>query len=545
MFNTIKKDIEHNQITEKAWIWRLGPSILFVLVWIVTTAFAYRYGETYLDSDMASEMVLANLLNREGSILSTNWFYSSEIRIIGHVLLFRPLLLIFPNNWLMVRTVAESILILLTGLTYIYITSVLEDIRKSIIFATIIICPFGFLYMWQGIFCGFYLLWIIVYGICGGLMLRIVFNKGKCKSFQFVVLAIISLIIGLQSIRGLLNLFLPLLLAAVVLWYIYCRQNNEQQKEDGAKVLSFLKVSFLAVLFSAAGYAGNAVYISRKYTFFDQNDKAWQDFSFSKMLFVLEKFLKLWGYPNIGGSEIPLFSINGLLSCFGLLLILLVVMAIVILVKYFKVMSFKHQIYAVSAITTMIVPYLVFVFFQLESGFNGAYFLPSMAFFIAGLQVALDHFPYKFSFGKRHVIIVLLATVAINSVNTLSLFLKNPPRSNEQMVVIADELKNEGYKQCIATFWNANVVTELTDGTIEAWCMETMTGSSVYQWLQEKSHADSLPTGKCAMIFNREEYDIVGIDLLSQEGYTGIYGDEKLVVIGTDNIDSWWSQIKE
>ena len=34
-------------------------------------------GRPYLDSDMSSEMVLANLLNQEGGLLSANWWYST------------------------------------------------------------------------------------------------------------------------------------------------------------------------------------------------------------------------------------------------------------------------------------------------------------------------------------------------------------------------------------------------------------------------------------------------------------------------------------
>lgn len=545
MLNLLKKKTAGSQSIRENLIWKLGPMLLFLFVWAIDTAFVYKYCRIYLDSDMASEMVLANLLNKEGKMLSTNWFYSSEIRIIGHVRLFKPLLLLFPNNWQMVRTVAESILILLTGCTYIYVTSVLEDRRKCILFAAISMCPFGFLYMWQGIFCGFYLLWVILYGFCGGLMLRIVFGRGKNKYFQLIILAAISLVIGLQSIRGLLNLQLPMFLVALILWYLHYNSDDRLKEKIYSKSVIFLKISLFSICFSVVGYAVNTLYLSKKYTYFDQNDKLWQDFSFSKLLSILEKFIKLWGFPNIGNSEISLFSINGLLSCFALLFILFVLISFIILVKCIKNMSMQHQAYSLTAIMMMLVPYIVFVFFQEDNSYIGVYFLPNMAFFIAGLQIALENYPYKLKVGKKLVMVALLLTVAASSVNTVNLFLKNPPRSNSQMVTIAETLLNEGYTQCIATFWNANVVTELTDGQIEVWSMENMSDNSVHQWLQEKDHVQNLPTGKCAMIFDKEDYDSLGMDLANQVGYTGIYMDDKLVVIGTDDIEAWWDQIKK
>ena len=36
-----------------------------------------------LDADMASEQLLANLLEQEGGVMSTNWYYSTELRVLN------------------------------------------------------------------------------------------------------------------------------------------------------------------------------------------------------------------------------------------------------------------------------------------------------------------------------------------------------------------------------------------------------------------------------------------------------------------------------
>lgn len=41
-----------------------------------------------LDSDMSSEMVLAQLLAKENAALSTHWYYSTELRVLNTQLLY-------------------------------------------------------------------------------------------------------------------------------------------------------------------------------------------------------------------------------------------------------------------------------------------------------------------------------------------------------------------------------------------------------------------------------------------------------------------------
>ena len=61
--------------------WKRLPWILLVCGYLGTVALLALVGRPYLDSDASSEMVLANLLNQEGTLLSTNWWYSSELRV--------------------------------------------------------------------------------------------------------------------------------------------------------------------------------------------------------------------------------------------------------------------------------------------------------------------------------------------------------------------------------------------------------------------------------------------------------------------------------
>ena len=66
-----------------------------------------------LNSDMSSELILSNLLNQEKGILSTNWFYSTELRVLNTQLVFAPLFNFF-ESWTNVRIWGTAILIIMT-----------------------------------------------------------------------------------------------------------------------------------------------------------------------------------------------------------------------------------------------------------------------------------------------------------------------------------------------------------------------------------------------------------------------------------------------
>ncbi len=65
-----------------------------------------------LDADMASEQLLANLLAQEGGVMSTNWYYSTELRVLNTQLVMAPLFRLF-TSWHAVRVVGSVVLILL------------------------------------------------------------------------------------------------------------------------------------------------------------------------------------------------------------------------------------------------------------------------------------------------------------------------------------------------------------------------------------------------------------------------------------------------
>ncbi len=517
------------------------PILIYLFVWMILTLFDYKYGKQYLDSDMASEMVLANQLNKEGVLLSENWFYSTEIRILGNAILFKPLLKIFPNDWRLVRAVAQSFLLLMTGVSYYYLTTSLKSKKNSILFAIFSICPFGFWYMWHGTFSGFYLIWVVVYNFCAGLIFRISLLEGDKthKIVRWILLIVLSFVIGLQSVRGLMNLQVPLLLTGVVMLVVYVYKNNIELKNiknlvSGRK--KFFSASLTSAISSLVGYVINVVYLSKIYTFANQNNIAWKSFSLNEAFEILSDFLKLWGYPyNYNRNmELPLFTLDGILCIFGFGLMIIVLIGFAWLIKNVFSLKEEAQIIGLSCLSVIFVPFMIFLFFKYE---NASYFLPGMGLMIAGLQISFESFDFKMF--KKSAYGLIFIVVLLSSVSTSNLFLKYPPRSDDTHLYIAYLLEENGYTQCIGEFWSGgNVITELTNGKIESWVIDD-DFKTLYSWLQVKDHVDNLPTGKCAIILTVEECDNLLIDPFTYEGGETLYVDDTYIVIGVDDVNKF------
>ena len=504
--------------------------ILFILIWFVVVLFDYKYGKAYLDSDMASEMVLAKQLNTEGVLLSKNWYYSTELRIFGNAQLFRIFLLLFPNNWRLVRIASQSILILFTGLSYIYLVSILKS-KRSIWFGMITMMPFGFWYMWHGVFDGFYLIWIILYNFCAGLIFKYcIENK---KKFTLLLIVGLSFLIGLQSVRGLLNLLIPLLLSSLLLIYLYTYGGGEIP----INIKRLFYVSFLSCAISSIGYAANSLYLSRIYSYANQNLQYWEEFSINKINTIISDFLMMWGYPTsfLKEAKVALFSLNGLMSLTGIVLLFFVIYFVYKEIKMVKVIDLKKQMIVTTSLMSIAIPFMMFVFFHYE---NSSYFLPSTGLIIAGFQVALDSFDKNRY--KKTIFTCLFICIVISSINTCSLFIKNPQRSYKNQIYVSELLKEKGYTKCIGEFWEGgNVIIELSNGYVESWVIDNFIDKGASKWLQSKTHFENIPKGKAAIIVSPSTCDEYNYNPFTYEKSEILYVDDDYIVLGVEDVENW------
>ena len=100
-----------------------GTDWLCLLIFILAAAICFSTTVTtslnLLDSDASSELVLANHLHETGNVLSDDWYYSTELRVLNTQLIFAPLFGLF-SSWRRVRLAGTLLLQLILVASYGY-----------------------------------------------------------------------------------------------------------------------------------------------------------------------------------------------------------------------------------------------------------------------------------------------------------------------------------------------------------------------------------------------------------------------------------------
>jgi len=69
----------------------------------------------------------------------------------------------------------------------------------------------------------------------------------------------------------------------------------------------------------------------------------------------------------------------------------------------------------------------------------------------------------------------------------------------------ANYLVENGYTNGFATFWNANVMTEATDGKLDVYTYGSWNDTELWGGLQKMEHFEKLPEGKVFVLVDYEE----------------------------------------
>ena len=77
---------------------------------------------------------------------------------------------------------------------------------------------------------------------------------------------------------------------------------------------------------------------------------------------------------------------------------------------------------------------------------------------------------------------------------------------------ITDYLEEKEINKGYATFWNANILTELSDEYIDVYCFldngKDRNRIQVYEWLQLVSHIEENPSGELFLLLTKDEYEL-------------------------------------
>lgn len=509
----------------KTSIVRLLPWIWLAACFMALCSYVHMNSHTLLDADMASELVLSKMIVDEGRLIFTpNWFYSTEIRFINTQLIY-SLFFRFFDSWAVVR-MASSVTLYLLYLACFYFLCCKAKIKDSFpIAAGCLLLPVSETYLYIVLFGLFYIPWICMGFLILGLVLEMQSNsqKGKAaRALTFVLCVLLSFLAGASGPRLIMVMFLPLLCVAVlrIVKHIYRVgfdfhiPSQDLERERYVKSIRLCVAAAVSFVAAVGGLLFNSFVLAKAYSFASYGSLKWWFLSADRTTYIIYSWMNALGY-SAGLELFRKATITNVLAC--LIAVFSVFILVDLLKRKGKEIGEEHR--TVAEFYLLAVLSLTAVLLLTDIDFVSWHLVPVMVFLFPVVAIYLTNCRKKGTKAALSVI-VLCSLLCQSSWYYLS-FAENrtlTQRTNPDYPQVAAFLQENDYDDGYATFWNGNVMTELTNGEIEMWCVNGLAGDfraeeSIYQWLQAKDHMEKMPTGKTFLLMSSSEYQSVSEQL--------------------------------
>ncbi len=480
---------------------RIGVGIPVLALWFAAAfgaliAYWALWMPNQLDADMASEQVLAHLLAHSPgfSPLSTDWCYSTELRVLNTQLVMAPLFRLL-DNWHLVRVLGSLILMLLYLAAWFFFARRAGLRLGGLLGAVLLLLPLGPLYR-QYVLAGlYYIPHIAISFFSLGCVFWALRRRGPSQVAAVVLLCLVAFGAGLGGPRQLFVLYLPFTLAAGGLAWLYCPRDRR-----GSRTLALAMTSpygpatvfaLAADLCAGLGYLVNALVLSKTYLFETQGYLAYSSLSLTRIQDLLAAWLAAFGWEQ--GS---VFSLRTL---FNLLALGFAAASVWVSVRLVTARDIRPEHRLVGALYLAAGGCFVFLYAFTNSGYSERYLLPLTVLAIPLLEIwRMDLAP-----RGRSVLVCGALLLALTLRGGLA-YAQAAGETNPNLATTRFLVEN-GYTQGYASFWDGNVMTELSNGSIQVWTLAQNTVPELRAWLQEKAHLEQPPQGKVFFVISKWE----------------------------------------
>lgn len=529
---------------------RLFPWVWLAAAYCITMLVLCLHGRSYIDSDMASEMILSDLLNKEGGLLTTQWWYSTELQVFCLQPLYRIGLLLFPRSWYAARMVGQGLFLLALLLSYLYVGHGLGLKQCGVWGAAALACPFGVCYLWYGLLGGFYLPYMILLLLAFGAILHLLRPAGrKRRIVQWLFLLGVSGIFGLNGLKGLMGFYIPMLLTALAALVL---QWHQQPECCPPREKRLLWATAAAAAFAVAGYAFYEKVLAASHHTMSYDGRLWNVFNIQAWVSKLADFLTLFGYPldsSVGG-EVKLFSLVGILCAFGLVTAAAIVFSLARLLQHWKELEPVQRLAPLLLLMACLEQGAVFAWTGEVTDSNPYQWLTIIPLVFPVLQLEGETEHFRVPGARRVAALAFCACFVAVSIGSGMRYFTDGYRTNPHLEEVCDWLTDQGYTQGYATFWNGNVLTEWSDGEIEMWVCKDFNTLAPYQWLQKTSHAQP-PEGPVFLLTTSEELKRMNLsrlywwsNVVYEDGEEQTDRNKRYIVMAYDSADAMMNAIR-
>lgn len=517
-------------------VWQALPWLWMAAAYLFDLWYQLVPGKWIVDSDLASEMILSDLLNKEGTIISHNWFYSTELKVVNLQWFYRLGLLIFPNDWHLARTFGMAITLALFAAAMLFFIKCAGLGRAGLWMVGTLLWPFGQHYLVYAIYGGYYLVYTFFYMLVLALVLRSLNADKKHCALQWVLACVITAVAGMNGVKQLMVFHAPLCLAAAILLVLAlhsCGKTNWKAALDACrKEVRLLAASLVTAVAAAAGYFVSNAVLSRMYDFKSYNFIVWnRDEDWFTLDRILMDFFHEFGYENGSG----VFHFGGIAAAVGLLLGCWMFFCIVRLLLRLDKLERNDKLLVLLLVAMLAVCGVAYTYFH---EYYLYFWLMNMPVAIAVMAVEIKTEDFHILGARQLLGVGLAVCFTLCAVSTVRQEQEHPYLAHKGLNTAAEWLVDNGYTQGYSTFWNGNAMTELTSGKLEVWTLQSLDRDDVPNWLQPKSHLTTDPEHPFLLIDTETDGPAENAKLIQYGDCTEVYNDGRYVIYDFADADA-------
>lgn len=517
-------------------VWQALPWLWMAAAYLFDLWYQLVPGKWIVDSDLASEMILSDLLNKEGTIISHNWFYSTELKVVNLQWFYRLGLLIFPNDWHLARTFGMAITLALFAAAMLFFVKCAGLGRAGLWMVGTLLWPFGQHYLVYAIYGGYYLVYTFFYMLVLALVLRSLNADKKHCALQWVLACVITAVAGMNGVKQLMVFHAPLCLAAAILLVLTlhsCGKTDWKAALDVCrKEVRLLAASLVTAVAAAAGYFVSNAVLSRMYDFKSYNFIVWnRDEDWFTLDRILMDFFHEFGYENGSG----VFHFGGIAAAVGLLLGCWMFFCIVRLLLRLDKLERNDKLLVLLLVAMLAVCGVAYTYFH---EYYLYFWLMNMPVAIAVMAVEIKTEDFHILGARQLLGVGLAVCFTLCAVSTVRQEQEHPYLAHKGLNTAAEWLVDNGYTQGYSTFWNGNAMTELTSGKLEVWTLQSLDRDDVPNWLQPKSHLTTDPEHPFLLIDTETDGPAENAKLIQYGDCTEVYNDGRYVIYDFADADA-------
>ena len=517
-------------------VWQALPWLWMAAAYLFDLWYQLVPGKWIIDSDLASEMILSDLLNKEGTIISHNWFYSTELKVVNLQWFYRLGLLIFPNDWHLARTFGMAITLALFAAAMLFFVKCAGLGRAGLWMVGTLLWPFGQHYLVYAIYGGYYLVYTFFYMLVLALVLRSLNADKKHCALQWVLACVITAVAGMNGVKQLMVFHAPLCLAAAILLVLAlhsCGKTDWKAALDACrKEVRLFAASLVTAVAAAAGYFVSNAVLSRMYDFKSYNFIVWnRDEDWFTLDRILMDFFHEFGYENGSG----VFHFGGIAAAVGLLLGCWMFFCIVRLLLRLDKLERNDKLLVLLLVAMLAVCGVAYTYFH---EYYLYFWLMNMPVAIAVMAVEIKTEDFHILGARQLLGVGLAACFTLCAVSTVRQEQEHPYLAHKGLNTAAEWLVDNGYTQGYSTFWNGNAMTELTSGKLEVWTLQSLDRDDVPNWLQPKSHLTTDPEHPFLLIDTETDGLAENAKLIQYGDCTEVYNDGRYVIYDFADADA-------